>query len=120
MLVEEINRVGVETLQRLMGHLADARRLTIYPTDSALLIEVELEFCGDNNLVVETDNCLAKQLFVSREQIDIDVNIVIAGDAIQDEIKAPRVLLHPVSVLRDDNFVGVPDASHLLRCSEKL
>ena len=40
-----------------------------------------------------------------REQVDVGVDIVVGGDAVEDEVEAAGVLLHLVGVLGDDDFV---------------
>ena len=38
---------------------------------------------------------------VAREQVDVGIDVVLGGDAIEDEVEAARVLLHLVGVAGD-------------------
>ena len=42
---------------------------------------------------------------VAREQVDVGVDVVLGGDAVEDEVEAAGVLLHLVGVARDDDLV---------------
>ena len=49
-----------------------------------------------------------------REQVDVGVDVVLGGDAVEDEVEAAGVLLHLVGVARDDDLVGAEPERVLL------
>ncbi len=43
---------------------------------------------------------------VEPQQVEVSVQVVRRGDAVEDEVEAAGVLRHRVGVLREDDFVG--------------
>jgi hypothetical protein len=43
---------------------------------------------------------------VATEQVEISIDVMIGGDGVEYEVKAARVIVHLVTVARDDDFVG--------------
>ena len=59
-LIEEVDAVGPETLERRLDHLLDVLRLAVEPAR----FEVEAELGGDDHLVADGRQGLADQLLV--------------------------------------------------------
>lgn len=63
-LVEEIDDIGLQTLQRLVGHGAYLLRAAVHAALAAIGIEVETEFRGDHHLLAKGGEGLSQKLFV--------------------------------------------------------
>jgi hypothetical protein len=63
MLIEEVDPIGLQSLQRRLGDLADVRRSAVQPGALSVL-ELEAEFGGDHNLIANRGKGIPDQLFV--------------------------------------------------------
>ena len=68
-LVEEVDPIGLEPLQRRLGHLANVRRPAVQPHQLAV-VELEAELGGDHDLVAHGTERLADHLFVRERSVD--------------------------------------------------
>ena len=68
-LIEEIESVNPQTLQRVLGHLADVCGAAVEPT-RAVRTEVETELRGDGDVFSERLQCLADEFLVGERAID--------------------------------------------------
>jgi hypothetical protein len=60
MLVEEIDDIGPEPLQRRLGDLPDVLGAAVHAALSAISIEFEAELGGDRHLIAERGEGLAQ------------------------------------------------------------
>ncbi len=68
MLIEEIDAIGLEPLQRRVGHLADVRRPAVQPGLLAIL-ELEAELRRDHDLIAHRRERFADELFVRERTV---------------------------------------------------
>jgi len=62
MLVEKVDRIDLETLQRGLGNFSDVSGPAVRPRLSALLVEAEAELGRDRNMAAERGESFADQL----------------------------------------------------------
>ena len=67
-LVEEVDPIGLEPLQRRLRHLTNVRRPAVQPSLLAV-VELEAELGGDHDLVAHWTKRLADQLFVRERSV---------------------------------------------------
>jgi len=60
-LVEQVDDVGLQPLQRRIGNLPDMSRLAVHGALAAIGAEVEAELGGDDDLVAKGRQRLAEQ-----------------------------------------------------------
>jgi hypothetical protein len=81
-LVEQVDAIGPQALQRGVGHFSDVLRSTVQDLLLAVVAEGEAEFRGDDDLLPERLQGFADQLFVGERTIDF--SRVEKGDAALD------------------------------------
>ena len=67
-LVEEVDPIGLEPLQRRLRHLANVRRPAVQSSRLAV-VELEAELGGDHNLIAHWTKRLADQFFVRERSV---------------------------------------------------
>ena len=68
-LIEQVDMVGPQALQRSLDHLADMLGPAIEPDHLALLVDLEAELRADQNLVANRLQRLANQLLVDERTV---------------------------------------------------
>jgi hypothetical protein len=72
-LVEKINHIGLQSLERSLSNLFDVVRpaIQVRPARASRGIGREAKFCGNHNLPADRRQCLTNELFVSEGTIDL-------------------------------------------------
>ncbi|MNE14870.1 hypothetical protein D3C80_1077650 [compost metagenome] len=71
MLVEEIDDIGAQTLQRPLYRLADVVGPAIHVLAAVRARKLEAELRGDHNLVADRLQCLADDILVGERAVDL-------------------------------------------------
>src|SRR5271154_4756583 len=82
-LIEEIDHIGPEALERGLGDLADALGTAVESDILAcVLVNFPSELSGDDDLIAQRSECLADELLVGEGAIDL--GRIEEGDATLD------------------------------------